>query len=327
MQSNSQKTSDGNALKLPVGRMILALVLLALVLPVYLCDAERHNLTNDVRQEQYPNQSFIELRHGTVHYRLDGPEPGPVVVLVHGFSAPARIWFAVRDRLVASGFRVLTFDLYGRGLSDRPTPGRITYNGALYRDQLGELLTALKLNDPIRLVGLSMGGAVSVMFTAAHPDRVDRLVLLAPAGHAMEYSFTARAARWPWIGDYIMRVMGDNRLLRNARNSLVSPDQHWPAVRDMYQEQMQYVGYKSAILSTLRNFPDNIESDYEAVGRSGIPVLVIWGDRDTVVPIEHMQLIRHEIPDAQTEILHAAGHLAVVEAPDRVHALILDFLY
>ena len=122
---------------------------------------------------------FVELADGVVHYEVGGPVDGQKVVLVHGFTTPYFMWDNNFDELTGAGFRVLQYDLYGRGYSDRP---HLVYGLDLYDRQLLNLLDALNFNEPVDLVGLSMGGPITGTFTDRHPRRVRKLTLLAPAG-------------------------------------------------------------------------------------------------------------------------------------------------
>ncbi len=121
-------------------------------------------LDDEVR-EVAPGQ-FVELADGLTHYELAGPESGQVVILVHGFSVPYYIWDTTFKALVRAGFRVVRYDLFGRGYSDRPD---IDYDGALFERQIIDLIYALDLDSPIDFIGLSMGGAVTMRFAANNP--------------------------------------------------------------------------------------------------------------------------------------------------------------
>jgi pimeloyl-ACP methyl ester carboxylesterase len=116
---------------------------------------ETKELTYNLRKNT--NGSYAELSGGVTHYELDGPDSGKVVVLVHGFSVPYYIWNGTYEYLAEHGFRVLRYDEFGRGYSDRPDT---VYNKALYMDQLKELIKKLELKQPVSLVGVSFGGAV-----------------------------------------------------------------------------------------------------------------------------------------------------------------------
>ena len=118
-------------------------------------NVERDEITDAVRQNAAGN--FVRLSDGFTHYELAGPEGGRTVVLIHGFSVPYYLWDHTFDPLVKVGFRVLRYDLYGRGFSDRP---HVHYNADLYDRQLMELLTALHLDAPVELVASSRCRAV-----------------------------------------------------------------------------------------------------------------------------------------------------------------------
>jgi hypothetical protein len=122
-------------LKTASGIIILSAFLL-LILYLYL-DDEKISLNEQSRSKLGGN--FIKLPRGVVHYEIAGPQNGSVVVLIHGFSVPQYVWDPTFDMLTSSGFRVLRYDLYGRGYSDRP---ECEYNLELYVEQLSQLLSA-----------------------------------------------------------------------------------------------------------------------------------------------------------------------------------------
>src|SRR5690349_15789016 len=109
--------------------------------------------------------SFIALGDGITHYELGGSEDGPSIVLVHGFSVPYFIFDTTFEHLCKSGFRVLRYDLFGRGFSDRP---ELNYDIDLFVRQLKDLLDALAFKK-VHLLGLSMGGPISASFIEKYP--------------------------------------------------------------------------------------------------------------------------------------------------------------
>src|SRR5262249_47745693 len=134
-------------------------------------DPERRDIDPSVRQSA-PGQ-FVQLTDGYTHYELGGPAGDRVVVLAAGVSVPYYIWDPTFAALVQAGFRVLRYDYYGRGYSDRPD---ISYSQAMYVRQLAELLDALHIAQPIDLAGLSYGGSVVTSFAEAYPARVRSLI-------------------------------------------------------------------------------------------------------------------------------------------------------
>ena len=143
---------------------------------------------NGAARTAAPGQ-FASLRDGVVHYQVTGPEAGPRAVLVHGVSGPMSGWDRVVPALEDAGFRVLRFDHFGRGYSDRLVRA---HDEALYERELADLLEAVGWAGPVALVGSSMGAIVVAGFAARHPDRVARVVLVGPAGFPIEVSLGAK---------------------------------------------------------------------------------------------------------------------------------------
>jgi alpha-beta hydrolase superfamily lysophospholipase len=113
---------------------VVGVTIVVIALPLAL---ETERLEMDDQARQLAPGAFVQLTRGRVHYELAGPEDGRLVVLVHGFSVPSFVWDPTFEALVSRGFRVLRYDLYGRGFSDRPDTA---YDRALYVEQLRELL-------------------------------------------------------------------------------------------------------------------------------------------------------------------------------------------
>ncbi|MEO5891582.1 MAG: alpha/beta hydrolase [Ferruginibacter sp.] len=121
--------------------------------------------------------SFITLKDGVTHYELSGADTGKVVVLVHGFSVPYYIWDSTFSRLVQEGFRVLRYDEFGRGFSDRPD---VVYEAPLFRRQLSDLLDGLHIKSVHAIAGLSFGGPVVADFVGHNPGLVSKVILVDP---------------------------------------------------------------------------------------------------------------------------------------------------
>ena len=222
--------------------------LVSLLSAVYLL-LDREKLTLNLETRAALSGQFISLPVGGVtHYQLSGPEEGPLVVLVHGFSVAAYTWEHTVPALTDAGFRVLTYDLYGRGYSDRP-PGPYDLN--LFTTQLDELLTALQFDQPVDVVGLSMGGYISAEFAARHPERVRRVALLAPQSTAMGSDPRTSLVTLPGVGEYLFTVYLGPFYMSASSGEFVSNTESatWHA---RYLDMMNYAGFRDALLSTLR---------------------------------------------------------------------------
>ncbi len=266
---------------------------------------------------------FIALTDGVTHYEVAGPEGGQPVVLVHGFSVPYHIWDPTFEALVEADFRVLRYDLLGRGYSDRP---KLAYTRTLFDKQLFELIHGLSMSPPVDLIGLSMGGAISAVFTARHPEWVRKLVLIDPAGVPLKQSPAASLIQLPGIGELCMHLFGDWFFLSSLRKDyaqVIDLD----AYEAKYRVQMRFGGFKRALLSTLRNgLPTDALEEYRQIGERDRPILLIWGKEDRTVPFEQSALVRSLLPEAAFYAIDGAAHLPHIEKADHVNPLILHFL-
>ncbi len=267
--------------------------------------------------------SFIQLSDGCTHYQLGGPEKGRPVVLVHGFSVPYIIWDPTFQALVSAGFRVLRYDLFGRGFSDRP---RRKYDNSLFVRQLNELLETLQLSR-INLVGLSMGGAIAAAFTVRYPSRIRKLALIDPVGtQPMPLNLLYRAAILPGISELIFGLAGSGRMVRSLASDFFDPA-HVAMLQDQYRVQMQFRGFKRAILSTLRSktlngFPDV----YEQLSKLNTPILLLWGRNDQTLPFAQSRPILELIPRVEFHAIEDCGHIPHYERPAIVNPILIRFL-
>lgn len=268
--------------------------------------------------------SFVQLTDGVTHYELSNPDNAETVVLVHGFSVPYFIFDPTFDLLTQNGFRALRYDLFGRGFSDRP---RARYNIDLFVEQLADLLDALRFTRPVNLIGLSMGGPIAATFTARRPERVKSLTLIDPAG-AKSISLTPmlKAMKLPGLAEAVFGLVGSEGLLRSAAKDFFDPEMIGHFL-ERYKVQMQYKGFKRAILSSVRNhmLGSFIES-YRSVGKMDKPVLLVWGRNDTTVPLAHSALLRDAMPQAEFHVIEECGHIPHYEKPGEFDPILLNFL-
>lgn len=275
----------------------------------------------DQLRANLPGRS-AKLSDGYTWYQWSGPPDGPPVVMVHGFSTPSFMWMKNVDALANAGFHVLVYDLYGRGRSSRPD---VVYDPDLFDRQLAELLTDQKVERPVNLVGLSMGGAISTIYTAKRPDKVASLSLVDPAGYPVVVPFTGKLVLVPGLGEYLMAVIGDKSLVNGAGKALYNKSME-PELREMFKKQMRYYGFKRAILRTLRDFDfSNQAWAFEAVGKTKIPVLLFWGDQDQVIPYDRSDMVRAAIPQTKFVSVPGAGHIPQYEKPEVVNPALIEF--
>ena len=306
-------------------RKVLLGILLALVLlfaGLYLIlNVEKLDLTNTERDNAAGD--FVELSAGMVHYQLEGPEDSPLVVLVHGFSVPAYIWDPTFIALTETGHQVLRFDLYGRGYSDRPD---VEYDIGLFSTQLEELISALEVDEPVHLIGLSMGGPIVARYANSHPDLVRSITLIAPEVVHVTWK-DIFPMNLPGVGEYVMAVYLEPIYLPKWQGSDFSQPERFPDWEERYRVQFQYHGIGRALLSTIRNLVDlNAELEYQKLNESELPVLLIWGKDDQTITWENMQVLQGLLPDMQVQILEKGGHIVHYEFPEIVNHILLEYL-
>ena len=300
---------------------VLAFLILLLLIPYFALNEESKTLDDKTRHD-LPGQ-FIKLSDGYVHFELSGPEKKPVVILIHGISAHYFLWDDLCPSLRKDGFRVLRYDLYGRGFSDRPD---LIYDEKLFDRQLLELLSVLEIKEPVDLVGSSMGGAIAVIFAARYPEKVRKIVLINPAGFPFNLPLAGHIIRLPVVGDYLTYAFGNTLIRKSLRDYFYKLDK-LSALSEKYNEQTQYIGFKRAILSTLRNFSlDDQKTSYEVVGKQKRQVMLIWGMEDKIFPFGNSEKVREAIPGIDFHGLEATGHLPHYESPQKVNPLIVEFL-
>jgi pimeloyl-ACP methyl ester carboxylesterase len=267
--------------------------------------------------------SFVRLPEGMTHYELAGPPDALPVVLVHGFSVPYFIFDPTFEFLVSAGFRVLRYDLFGRGWSDRPAlPNDI----GLFIRQLHNLLAGLEITRPVVAAGLSMGGPISAAFTVQYPGSVAANILIDPAGtHPIELG-ALELASLPVVGEVVLGLFGGERLVKNIASdffdrSLVEYFQ------ERYRVQMHYSGFRRSILSTLRNrMLGDFSGVYKELGRLAKPALLVWGREDRTVPFAHAADLVRLLPGSELRVIEASGHLPHCEKPDEVNPILREFL-
>ena len=279
---------------------------------------ERETLDDAVRRTA-PGK-FVRLSDGVTHYDVAGPDTGRTIVLVHGFSVPYYIWDSTSNALARAGYRVVRYDEYGRGLSDRP---RTRYTDDLYDRQLTELLDSLRVTERVDLAGVSMGGAVTSMFAGRHPRRVRSLTLVDPvAGTAGSQGIFG----WPIVGPYLWQVFVVPGMANGQTTDFVDPS-GFPDWTDRYREQMRYRGFGRALLShRVERAGMSMDTVYQRVARESIPVLLLWGTEDKTVPFMWSDSVRKAIPSAEFHAIPGVGHLPILEKASLTDSLMLAFL-
>ena len=302
------------------GAIGFAIVALIVALPFFV-EMFRVPMTR-ARQDRAPGR-MADLPGGATHYKWSGPEGGLVVICIHGLATPSYVFAATERHLAGLGYRVLTYDLYGRGYSARPR-GAQTLD--FFLNQLRALLRDQNVGDPLVLVGFSMGAQIASAFAAEEGPRVSVLVLVAPLG----FESTKAAGFDPWtapiIGDWLTRVAGGFAL----RRELVEHEKTATAIPDFEDRQAAETrtrGFLPAILSSRRNaMTQSSGEDHLHIQHLGTRVLAIWGMDDPVVPISAMGTLAELNPDVRHVQIPGAAHSLLQTHPSQIGEALRVFL-
>lgn len=278
-----------------------------------------------------PNSTYINANGVKIYYRQSGINQ-PVFILLHGLGASTFSWREVFDAFAGLG-SVVAYDRPGFGYSQRPEvedwSTNNPYSNAAQLDQLWAVMDTLGIQKAI-LVGHSAGGSIAMQAALQHPERVESLILVAPAvysGFSLP-PFLQRVLNIPQIdrlGPLFVRQVfkGADRMLENAwhDHSLITPE-----IRAGYMKPFQAEGWDTALweMVKIRSNP-GIKNRLEELT---LPILIVTGDDDRVVPIWQSQRLAKAIPHAQLVVVENCGHMPHEEKPEEfltaVDAFLLD---
>jgi len=274
----------------------------------------------------------ITLHGHRVSYREAGdPDAGlPVVVLLHGIAGSGQTWDSVLPLLDAH-HRVIAPDLLGHGESAKP---RGDYSLGSYASAVRDLLAALG-HESATVVGHSLGGGIAMQFAYQFPERLDRLVLVSSGGLGREVAFMLRAAALPGA-DWVLPLMVNRRIDATARKladgltriGLLAAADLDELARGF--ASLKDVHARTAFLHTVRSVIDVGGQRVDASDRlylaEEVPSLLVWGEKDRVIPVRHGLLAHQQMPGSRIEIFPGAGHFPHIADPERFVALLGEFV-
>ncbi len=295
---------------------VLAIVILALYFT-----RQRETETLDAAAREARGGAYVALPDGVTHYELTGPADAPTVVLIHGGTIPFYAWDAQVPALLDAGVRVLRYTQFGRGYSDRP---ELDYDRALYQRQLEQLLDALGIEGPVALVGVSFGSAIAATYAEAHPERVTKMVFIAPVVDYAEGKALFGLAKVPVVAEWYARVFAVRGAVTRA-SGFFEVSNADPSYAQRFDEQTRFPGFERALLSFSRTDAlDNYYDTYSALG--GQPKLLVWGSADEEIPKTHIDFLRKELENVTYIEIEGAGHGVAVEAQEEVNRRLVEFL-
>lgn len=299
---------------------VLVFLACAAVLPLVL---ERLRKPVDTEERSFASGDVAQLSKGTTFYEWHGPRSDRVIVLVHGLTTPSWVFDGLIRGLSMMGFQILSYDLYGRGWSDRPKGKQ---DLAFHLSQLAELLSEEDVEGPVTLLGYSMGGMIATRFAASHPEWVEALILLAPAGIDITPPRAMRiCGRWGPFGAWLWGIIGGVGIAHGARG-----ERKPASVISDYAARMkgetQKRGFLQAVLSSFRaTLGKDQEAEHREIANLPIKVLAIWGEDDKVIPKTAMGKLALWNRHARHHMIKGVGHGLPHTAPKDVIGAINAF--
>ena len=274
----------------------------------------------------------IELKTASLHGRdvsYAEAGTGPVVLLIHGMAGNCENWRAVIEPL-ARHHTIIAPDLPGHGGS---APGSGDYSLGAFAAGLRDLLLTLG-HDRATLVGHSLGGGIAMQFSYQFPEYTERLVLVSSGGLGAEVSPVLRAAALPgadlFIAATARAASGVGATVGRGLEAVgLRPNPDIAEVARGYASLADR-DRRAAFLATLRSVISRRGQSVAAADRlylaAGIPVLIIWGARDPIIPVGHGKNAHDVITGSRLEVFDGVGHLPQLEAPARFVAVLERFL-
>jgi pimeloyl-ACP methyl ester carboxylesterase len=283
-----------------------------------------------VRNVAAPSLRFVTIHGHRRAFRIAGS--GPVILLLHGMGDNSTTWDTVHAKL-AQRFTVIAPDLLGHGESDKP---RADYSLAAFANGIRDLLIALGI-DRVTVVGHSLGGGIAMQFVYHYPQFVERVVLVSAGGVSKDVSLALRLAAMPMgaealsllkvpgavsaldlVGRAVGNVVGSTRFGRDVPS--------FPRLLDGLRKP----GAVAAFARTLRSVVDTRGQFVTMLDRSylmqDLPLQIIWGEDDVIIPVSHARLAHQQIPDSRLEIFEKSGHTPHRDHPDRFVAVVEQFI-
>jgi pimeloyl-ACP methyl ester carboxylesterase len=269
----------------------------------------------------------LTLHGHQVTYRTAGR--GPALLLLHGIANSSQTWEHVAPFL-SERFTMVAPDLLGHGGSATP---RGDYSLGAHATGVRDLLTALG-HERVTVVGHSLGGGIAMQFAYQFPERCERLVLVSSGGLGREVHLLLRAAALPGA-DYVLplltssQVVGLGRqvggLLRRAR---LAPRGDVDVLAQGFAS-LDNAGSRQAFLHTVRSVIEPSGQRVSALNRLALaellPTLIVWGGRDSIIPVEHGVAAHEAMPGSRFEVFPDAGHMPHDADPERFAALLTEF--
>jgi pimeloyl-ACP methyl ester carboxylesterase len=273
-----------------------------------------------------PGKSSFEYRGASINYEDHGQ--GQPLILLHGYGASTYSWRHVSPYFSKS-YRVIAIDLKGFGLSDKPKDS--DYSVLEQSRMVAEFIRVHRLENVI-LAGHSLGGAVSLLTYLLQADQgahaISKLILIDAASYPQDLPLFISILRVPVINDLSLRLTGSNFKARMIlKKAFFDHSKITEEIVATYGGYLSLPGASRALIETAKQMiPVNLDEISERYKSITIPVLLIWGENDEIVPLEVGRKLAGNIPNAKLVVVPNCGHVPQEECPDQAIEAMASFL-
>lgn len=270
---------------------------------------------------------FVEINGIQVHYKTAGSGE-PVMVLLHGFGASTYTWHKVMPVLAGKG-TVIAFDRPAFGLTERPLPGSWTEENPYTSDFAVKLTIGLMDQLGVEkaiLIGHSAGAGIAVQTVLTQPERVSGLVLVDPAlsGRPGMPEWLENTPQMKRLGPYLTRSLAGKEGEAFLQASWHDFSGFTEVDQEAYRKPLQAADWDTALWEfTKANQTMDLTPRLSEIT---IPVLVLHGDDDRIIPLSESERLVEALPEARLDVINACGHLPQEECPDAFLAAIEKLL-
>ena len=261
---------------------------------------------------------FVELQPGLkVHYRDEGVRDGPTIVLIHGSNASLHTW-EPWVKILGKDYRIISLDLPGHGLTGTH-PGGV-YDYPVFVDVVDRLMARLKVKSAV-IGGNSMGGGTAWMFALAHPEKTDAVLLIdaagAPQWQARKIPIGFRLARMPVVKELTRFIAPRSMFESSIKTSMSVQSKIDDALVDRYWELNRFPGNREATMKRFALPHNNRQASKEGLAAIMVPVMIMWGEEDNLIPVESAKWFADALPGAKLVIYPEVGHIPMEEVPEQ----------
>jgi pimeloyl-ACP methyl ester carboxylesterase len=270
---------------------------------------------------------FVKLENGlTVHLRDEGPADAPAIILLHGSNASLHTWEQWTERLKGK-YRIIRFDQIGHGLTGPDLKG--CYSSACFVDTVNRVAANRGLTR-FYLGGNSMGGGVSHAYAVAHPEKLLGLILVdaggAPAAKPKALPIGFRVAQMPVINRLMTVLTPRSMVEASLKTSVSNQAVVTPAEVDEYWELLRHPGNRDATVARFNVPRISIPAADITASTRAIPTLILWGEKDSLIPSSAAKWFEGIYAKHQTHIYKDIGHLPMEETADTSAADVAKWL-